>query len=260
MVRAFYIAQYVALFEATDRLEKNQRRAHVVYLGADHYLDRVAGMILTCPEATRHTVVCSLSLEDLKSQRGFLQVSGETELTTDPHASTDIPQKDTIYVCIGMVLTKRFLLSNANIIMLNLLRPTQYMVQVRHYVTGWLLPQVMLAVMGTVLAVPAIARYFGLKKVWIVFRNQFLSAHTTKLRLKGAQLRVRMKSLALNLFNRPFGWLVRTSGLTRRALIALSRMLTTVASIRQFTATKGRLRTMRHRKRKFPYDEYTSYL
>ena len=260
MVRAFYITRYMDLFEATDRLEKKQHHVHVVYLGADHYLDHIAGMIITCPERTRHTVVCSLSSEKLSRQRGFVQVSEGTELTTDPESPTDIPQKDTVYVCVGRVLTKRFLLSNANIIILNLRLPTHYTVQVRRYVPGGPLPQVLLAIIGTTLAASDIISYFGPKKIWNVFRNQFVSPYLTKLRLKRARIWARIRSATLNLFSKPLGLLVQTSGKTRIFLISLSRIFTTAASLSHFTLTKGKLRGMRHKKSEFPYDEYTSYM
>lgn len=260
MVRAFYLAKYMDLFEAVDRIEKAGSAAHVIFLGADHYPDHLAGMMIACPPGAMFTMVTGLSPEELAGQRGFGQVPPETRYTVDQARFRDWPQESTVYIGVGAVLTRRFLLSNANIVMFDVRRPTRYTVQVRRFVKSRFLLGFSRPLAGTVLAAGDLWSYYGPGKIYRVFRNQFHFRART-----GAPPAGRIGGLAKRfhpggLVSRFLLFLTRSSGRTRAFLMAASRKAATLASVGRFVLAKGRLKTMRHPREKFPYDEYSSYM
>ena len=240
MVRAFYIATYIDLFEAIDRLVNKSCLPHVYYHGADQYLNHIAGMVIACHEGTHHTVVSDLSSKQLVRQRGFTQLSKGTSLAVVKSLPETLLRQDTVHVCIGSNIPHELLLGNANIVLINPQHPLHRTVQVRRYIPGAPLPQILLGTVGTVLSFSDVVRYFGLRKIGKVVRRQFVG-------------------LCLRVVNRIWTQKPETTG-WRRHLVGALRFAALLFFVGPFIKIKYRLGQLKHKKKAYSFDDYSSYL
>lgn len=281
MVRAFYIAKYMDLYEALDR---NKNPAHIIYYKADLYQDHIAGMIIASHPGTSHTLITSTPLEQIYKQKGFSQVPKDVAFTTAIDLPMQLVRQGAVFVCTGSTVPRSLLFANANIVLLNPLRPLHLTVQVRRYLSRSLLPDFLTAMLGTAAAASDVLGYFGLKKVWLVVKIQFLYPHLNTLRLQQEHIRAKRQKIAsiakkhlpsssflsrLQQNLQAFGkhivipahdFLAQTTGKTRSMLISLSRWWVSVSTPAIFIWTKFRLKQLKHSEKEFPFDDHPTHM
>ena len=276
MVRAYYISRYMEIFEALERIIRKGSSSNVVYLDADKYLDHIAGVVLACHKGTRHTVVTDMSVDQLNQIRGYSQVPRETNIITTRSFSKFAKNRNTLFVCSNLRIPRKILLRNANLVLINTTRSQLLTIQVRRYVPGVPLPQVAIAVVGTILALPGAVRLFGLSKTYGVIRTRVIYAfrsllHNHKVK-KGLfnspqQKATRLGTALIELDKSPFQLFKRVSLLFLTTMIRfaktlprpLLRVATSLWASRGFMKTKAQLRLRRHKNKRFNYDDYSSY-
>ena len=103
MVRAYYVSRNFDLFEMAQSFARKAGRVTITYVTADKYIDKLAGMIIACPDGTHHRVVSDRPLSDVKALKGFSQSRRDHDITMLRKVPKAKPGTAEIFVCIGTV-------------------------------------------------------------------------------------------------------------------------------------------------------------
>jgi len=273
MVRAFYIAKYFDLFEATSSMQ-SRTNPTVVYLGASEYVASLAGMVIACGSGVRHVVV-GANAEDVLSTLAFTQVPAGAEVAFETVAPPGLIDGDAVVVCRNNSVTRDLLFGNCGLVLLDPARPLYQLVLVRRAVPDvFLVPRIVLSGVGVLKTLSHLLDTFGLQKLWEVAKIQLVRSLLARssLRFSGLNLSLKRPTVHIRLPRVRFGGLAaRCLALILPAYRLLSDVnkarVQRIASVvlyfrgpKSFLRVKVALQTKNEARAEFPYDEYTSYL
>lgn len=286
-VRAHYISKFLDLYESVERVYNQTGKAKVFYIGAEQYLDKIAGMVTACHGQAQHEVIGDITIDSLREHKGFGQVPEDTIISTNQHYYLTKTDSSHIYVCPGSKIPRNIILGNLNLVLINTNRPLCQTVQVKKWIK-LPLPGIISALLGTILSAPDAISYFGFNKVYTVAKSHLASqARHVKLVLadkarhtvpvvngqlqainktepelagsfikqeshKGLLVRLYVKNYLLKRWavNLPFSW----------ALIIFKRVTLSLLNINKYAQLKAKLYALKHKKSEYPFENYPSYL
>lgn len=286
-VRAHYISKFLDLYESVERIYKQTGKAKVVYIGAEQYLDQIAGMVIACHGKAQHEVIGDITIDYLREHKGFGQVSDDTIITTNQNYNLSKPSSSNIYVCPSSKIPRKIILGNLNLVLINTNRPLCQTVQVKKRVR-LPLPGIMSASIGAILSAPNAISYFGYNKVTTVAKShlasqvrhvklvltdkvrhliavdmsQPLAINKVKPMLEGSITKLANHKRLLfflyeiiSLFKRwavnlPFGWVLRF----------FKRIILSLGNLKKFALLKSKLYKLKINKSEYPFENYTSYM
>lgn len=166
MIRAFYIARYFELCDATRTILDRGEKPVVIYMESEEMAPAIPGMIIACEPETKHIIVRS---SDVKSS-----VSYDIE-TADVEVVEEAPKEilrgaSAIYVCLSRQVNKRILFSNSYIIGFRRHKAHLPLIEVRRSIgRARGLPQFCLTLIANVLAARDNAKRIGIRKAHVSF-------------------------------------------------------------------------------------------
>lgn len=280
MVRAFYIARYFDLLDATNAV-RSRISPKVVYMTTPDSLASLAGMIIACGVGIRHVVV-GADAEGLRNTPAFAQVPAETVVVFESKLRPGMIDGDTVVVCRNLSIPQELIFGNSGLVLIDPARPLHQVIQVRRAVQDIpLIPSFILSGVGVLWNLPHLLDTFGAQKMWEVAQIQLIRPLSKKFGLGrppfGVGLQRASVGLKIHSFKIPdfcellqkakasvleklLGHYRLLSTTNRTRIMRTASVVTFVWQRKQFLRVKIILMAKRKSKGVYPYDEYSSYL
>jgi anaerobic magnesium-protoporphyrin IX monomethyl ester cyclase len=232
MVRAYYLARYFELFEATQRVRWRNKSPRVVYMATDALLPHLPGMATACGSGARHTVFGPRLDERVASLPGWAEVPWRVdwECFSDQRAWRAEPNEAMVIVGESSLIEKHLLFRNAHVILFdpaNKLQPLRRLK--RRLPPDWRPIRPLIGLSGFLVAVPRLFRPFVLEPIRRTGKSLPRWTQLAKTKLKN------------------------------RLRLWRDRMLR-LLGLAWFNRLKRKIRANKPQKSSFPYEDHPSYM
>ncbi len=259
MVRAFYIAKYFDLFEASN-IVRQRNSSKIIYLLTPDSMASLSGMIIAAGSNVQHIVVGAEETE-VRSTLAFSQVPPETNVLFVSNFKAEMADGKSVVVCRNLDIPRVLIFGNCGLVLIDPTRPLHQMIQVRRAVRDVpLIPKLLLSGFGVLANLRYLLDTYGFQKFWIACQNQVKLPQLPKqfpLFKRIKTLPSWFKEISLNYLLKKFRSL---SEINKSRINRSISHITIVWESRQFIRTKMRLMTKIESKKEYPYDDYSSYL